>query len=228
MADRAEPTGTASGPETDLVEAEVTAIRDASLRESRRDQLLDAALELFLEKGYAATTIRDICARSGVNQASLYDYVANKRDILRRLLNRLWFRPEGESLPERLTRDAPLAELLAEHFRDTWRSRRKGTLLAYRTVPHLTPEDRRTLQIRERRMMAAVAAELRRRTGLPEDDPRAEVVANFIIFANAFGPLRDWLTREVDDELVLRTVAAGIAAMVETLREPPPRPSDGQ
>ena len=75
----------------DLAEARIDAIRDLGLVETRRAQILDASLQLFLRKGYAAVTIRDICAASGVNQASLYDYIANKQDILRRLLNRLWF-----------------------------------------------------------------------------------------------------------------------------------------
>ena len=39
--------------------------------------------DLFIEKGFAATTIRDICSKSGINQASIYDYVLNKQDILR-------------------------------------------------------------------------------------------------------------------------------------------------
>ena len=75
----------------DLAEAKVNAIRDQDLVDKRRNQILDGALALFLEKGFASTTIRDICAKSGVNQASLYDYVANKQDILRRAMNRVWF-----------------------------------------------------------------------------------------------------------------------------------------
>jgi len=43
-------------------------------------QICEAALSLFLEKGFAATTIRDICSLSGVNQARHHDYIANKND----------------------------------------------------------------------------------------------------------------------------------------------------
>ena len=72
-----------------LSEAELTVVQNESLIHRRREQICQAALELFLEKGFASTTIRDICAKSGVNQASIYDYIANKNDILRRLLNQL-------------------------------------------------------------------------------------------------------------------------------------------
>ena len=105
----------------DLEEAEIHAIRDADLVETRRNQILDASLKLFLEKGYAATTVRDICAASGVNQASLYDYIANKQDILRRLLNRLWFNRDIDGLADRLGEagnDAPLAPILVDYYRE--------------------------------------------------------------------------------------------------------------
>jgi AcrR family transcriptional regulator len=211
----------------DLVEAEVNAIRDPELVASRREQLLDAGLKLFLEKGFASTTIRDICARSGINQASIYDYVANKQDILRRLLNRVWFRPNAATMAERLAApDAPeLEDMLRGFLSQGWTANREGTLLAYRAVPHLDAADRATLREREERLMTALAAYLRARGGLPADDPRVEVIANFIMFANAFAPMRDWLMRDMDDELVLQAVIDGMVAMVDRLARPitPPR-----
>lgn len=206
-----------------LAEAEVNAIRDAGLIETRREQLLEAALALFLEKGYASTTIRDICARSGVNQASIYDYVANKQDILRRLLNRLWFRADGAQLSERLAApDRPAFDaVLRDFIADGWGARREGTLLAYRTVPHLDAEDRRVLRERERTLLGALARHLRAETGAAADDHRVEAVANFIIFTAAFSPLRSWLTKEVAPETNLDMALCAIMAMVERLRLPP-------
>ncbi|NLO80921.1 MAG: TetR/AcrR family transcriptional regulator [Xanthomonadaceae bacterium] len=223
-----EPATHAASKTVVLQEAVVDGVQDPELVERRREQICEAALELFLEKGFASTTIRDICARSGVNQGSIYDYVANKNDILRRLLNKLWFRPDVPSLVERLDRnpDAPLQEHLAAFFRDAWTIKRKGTILAYRSVPYLQKEDRRTMRARDRALIDELAARLRKLTGLPEDDQRAEIVANLIGFLAAFAPMRDWLTREIDAELMLQTVAAGVAAMVEQLAEEavqPPR-----
>ena len=62
---------------SNLLEAEVDVIQNKNLVGERRDQLLDAAQELFIKKGFASTTIRDICGKSGINQASIYDYVLN-------------------------------------------------------------------------------------------------------------------------------------------------------
>lgn len=197
-----------------LAEAEITGVQNETLIQKRREQICDAALELFLEKGFASTTIRDICARSGVNQASIYDYIANKNDILRRLLNQLWFRKDVAPLPEQLQDDRSLEDILTDYFREVWDKKRKGTLLIYRSVPHLQEEDRMAMRKRDRALIEDLALQLRRRAGLPNDDARFEVMANLLVFLTAFGPMRDWLTRHIDDELVLRTVVSGVAAMV--------------
>ena len=52
---------------------------------------------------------------------------------------------------------------------------------------------------------------------MPPDDPHPEIMANLVIFMTAFGPMRDWLNKGADPEVVLRTVAFSIAAMVERL-----------
>ena len=46
------------------------------------DEILGAAKELFLEEGYAATTIRKIADRVGVSAPALYLYFADKEAIL--------------------------------------------------------------------------------------------------------------------------------------------------
>ncbi|HSP68280.1 MAG TPA: TetR family transcriptional regulator [Bryobacteraceae bacterium] len=46
------------------------------------DRLLDTAAELFWEKGFAATTTREIAAALGIQQASLYYHMASKEDLL--------------------------------------------------------------------------------------------------------------------------------------------------
>lgn len=201
-----------------LVEADITSVQNQSLIQNRREQICEAALGLFLEKGFAATTIRDICARSGVNQASIYDYIANKNDILRRLLNQLWFREDAMTLPVILLDPSISLEAAFEkYFRESWTTKRDGTLLAYRSVPHMQAQDRATLQAREFAVMKDLADQLIVRLGLKKGDQRLDIVANLIVFLSAFGPMRDWLNRDIPDEIILRTIAAGAAAMVRSL-----------
>jgi AcrR family transcriptional regulator len=51
-------------------------------RETRRQQILDAALRCFSRDGFHATTTADIVRESGVSQGTLYLYFANKDDII--------------------------------------------------------------------------------------------------------------------------------------------------
>lgn len=210
----------APGTNEDLAEAEVNAIRDQDLVDKRRNQILDGALALFLEKGFASTTIRDICAKSGVNQASLYDYVANKQDILRRSMNRVWFRRKGATLGEKMaaaTSEETFEAAVMGYYRREWMQNREGILLAYRAVPHLAEEDRQTLREREERVLEDLSSHLREHCKLPDDDPRPLIIANLLIFMHAFGPFRDWLHRDIDEEVVERTVARAIRAVIRDL-----------
>ncbi len=49
------------------------------------DRLLDTAALLFWEKGYTATTTREIASALDIQQASLYYHIASKEDLLHRL-----------------------------------------------------------------------------------------------------------------------------------------------
>jgi AcrR family transcriptional regulator len=52
----------------------------------RQQQLVDAAMALFSERGYAATRIRDICDRAGVAKGLFYWYFPTKLDLFAELV----------------------------------------------------------------------------------------------------------------------------------------------
>ncbi|MGW7055488.1 TetR/AcrR family transcriptional regulator [Streptomyces sp. NPDC054887] len=51
-----------------------------------REELLEAAAELFTTHGYAATTTRAVAERAGMRQATMYHYVTGKEELLAGLL----------------------------------------------------------------------------------------------------------------------------------------------
>src|SRR5512135_2681631 len=55
--------------------------RDRRIDRQRR-QIMDAAAHVFAEKGYAATTTKDIALAADVGESTLYNYFESKRDIL--------------------------------------------------------------------------------------------------------------------------------------------------
>jgi len=51
-----------------------------------RERLLGAALELFTQRGYAATSVREICLAAGVTKPVLYYYFKNKEGLYLQLM----------------------------------------------------------------------------------------------------------------------------------------------
>jgi len=54
----------------------------ASADHDTRDRLLRAAMQLFWQKGYGATSVADVLQRAGVNSGSLYHFFPGKQDLL--------------------------------------------------------------------------------------------------------------------------------------------------
>lgn len=61
---------------------DATPSRAGRPRASSRQTLAEAACELFLERGYADTSIADITTRAGVSRSSFFNYFASKDDVL--------------------------------------------------------------------------------------------------------------------------------------------------
>lgn len=49
---------------------------------SRKMKIVKKATRLFIKKGYAQTTMRDISKATGINLGNLYNYISSKEDIL--------------------------------------------------------------------------------------------------------------------------------------------------
>ena len=65
----------------------------SSLREAQkqltRDMIVERALELFTEKGYAATTIDEIAAAAGTTRVTFYAYYPTRSDLMRDFMARV-------------------------------------------------------------------------------------------------------------------------------------------
>ncbi len=73
-------------------------------KEARPQQLLDAALSLFVEKGFTATRAEEVAKLAGVSKGTLYLYFPSKEELLKAVIN--------EHLSLRI---AEAARLVADH-----------------------------------------------------------------------------------------------------------------
>ncbi len=56
--------------------------------EARPDEVLDAALDLFIRFGFAATRVEDIARRAGLSKGAVYLYYPSKQAIMQALIER--------------------------------------------------------------------------------------------------------------------------------------------
>ncbi len=71
--------------ETTLPSLEPTPKRERR-KEARPRELLDAALALFVEKGFTATRSEEVAARAGVSKGTLFLYFQSKEDLFKAVI----------------------------------------------------------------------------------------------------------------------------------------------
>ena len=91
----------------------------------RRDQILEAALEVFSRRGVFATRIADIAAEAGVAYGLVYHYFRNKEEILHTIFEVGWAELQGrlEAAEGRAGGARQRFLAVAEAFLDAYRRR---------------------------------------------------------------------------------------------------------
>jgi len=80
-----------------------------------RAAILDAARRLFAERGYDATTVRDVAAGAGVDAALVIRYFGNKEALFAQAAEFRLDLPDLRSVPP-----AKVGEVLVRHFLGIW------------------------------------------------------------------------------------------------------------
>jgi AcrR family transcriptional regulator len=197
------------------------------LRERRKEQtrlaLTDAALELFLAKGYEGTTVDEIVAAVNVSQRTFFRYFASKEEVVtsfgedfdRRLIEEMAARPDCEAprvalvTATRVVMDeyASGEEVDMERFRRL----RKVT----ETTPALLAAQLARRTVTERLLVAEVA---RRQGTDPSTDLRPQLLVAFYMAAVRVG-FKDCADKDVfDPPLVIRRVAEAAIQGMDALR----------
>jgi AcrR family transcriptional regulator len=89
-------------------------------KEARPAELVSAALQLFVEKGYAGTRLDDVAARAGVSKGTLYLYFENKEELFKAVVRENIVARISQSADEILHFDGSSAELLRRLITTWW------------------------------------------------------------------------------------------------------------
>jgi AcrR family transcriptional regulator len=181
-----------------------TNTKDPELIRDRRDQLIRAALEVFQEKGFHATTVRDIGRAAGLTQGTIYNYVRSKEDILFLVCDRV-IAEYISSMERAVAATGDPAARLREALRGVTRvmiEQSSTILLVYHESHNL---DRRSL----RSLLARVQGWINQfeelvTEGLSRERlPKAErgLLTNIVTFLPTLIALRGWsLPKELTDD----------------------------
>ncbi|RJO73368.1 TetR/AcrR family transcriptional regulator [Nocardia panacis] len=151
---------------------------------ANRQALADAALRLFLERGYDAVGVREIAEAADVSVATLFKHFPGGKEALvfdrdaareAALVAAVRKRPTGHSIPQ------ALRELLREE--PSRQAREHPRFPDFRrlidTTPPLREYARRMWLRHENTLATTIAAE----SGLPEGDPACQALAHFALEA---------------------------------------------
>jgi AcrR family transcriptional regulator len=171
-----------------------TTTATAEPRPAMRDALVSAALALFAERGFDATTVDDIVAQAGVGRRSFFRYFPSKESVvfpdhegtLRRMSD--FLADESGAAQDPVARVCDAARMvLAMYAADPDFSLARYRLT--RQVPALRTHELSVV----RRYESALAAFLRARyAGRADGDLRADVVSAAVVAAHNHA-LRGWL-----------------------------------
>jgi len=112
--------------------------------EATKGRILDAAAEVFAERGYADASMQKIAARAGYSAPSLYSYFESKEMILESLGRRMRARARRLSamtLPADLTLRQSLELLLRAQFRFVSEHRADFSYLLNANAPAMMDEE---------------------------------------------------------------------------------------
>lgn len=108
----------------------------------RREQILDSASRLFSERGYHATSMRDLAGDLGMQGGSLYAHISSKEELLIEIVNQAsrqfdeaLFTLRAESMPA----DQKLREAMYRHIRVVADNMDSATVF-FHEWKHLSPE----------------------------------------------------------------------------------------
>ena len=89
-------------------------------KEARPGELLDAALDLFVEKGFAATRAEEVAARAGVSKGTLFLYFQSKEELLKAVVRESISGRFKEWNDEFATFEGTTAEMLRDCMTTWW------------------------------------------------------------------------------------------------------------
>jgi AcrR family transcriptional regulator len=191
-----------------------TATKNPDRVRERRESLINAAIAVFIEKGFHNATVRDIGRAANMTQGTIYNYVSSKDDILYMVCDRI-----VAEYNEQARRALDTSHEPAERVRSAVRAisqvmyrHRREILLIYQDSHLLDKRSRRVILARVEEfigMFERIITDAARELGVPL--PHPHLSANMLTFLPVMIALRGWsLKNDLPPEEVIEQITAFI------------------
>lgn len=191
--------------------------------QTRREELLEVAVQVFARKGYGATSVQELADAGGIRKPSIYKHFSSKEDVLFAILDRA--HQQTVSLMEGVsTLDAPPLERLREYLRRhvVWYLDNVELLnVFFQEWRSVTTPERRALVIERRRTYDRFIRELIAECqAAGEADPALNVKYASFYVLGAVNATPDWFQRQTGDtpDAVARDTADLAVNMISATR----------
>jgi len=172
-----------------------TNTKNPDLIRDRREQLIRAALDVFQEKGFHATTVRDIGRAASLTQGTIYNYVRSKEDILFLVCDRVIAEYISRMEQASAATGDPVVRL-REALREVARvmiEQRRSILLVYHESHNLDRRSLRGLLVRVQGFINQVEELVTEALGSEAPlKPKRGLLANIVTFLPTLVALRAW------------------------------------
>jgi AcrR family transcriptional regulator len=188
----------------------------ARKRQQTRERLTKVAMELFLARGFEATTLDDIAAAADISRRSFFHYFASKEDVVL-----AWQDGSTDALVATIAArpaDEPMLTAAENALLSMAERLESSDAMAMARLKHGTPALRARDHIKYEKMERAIATALGNRTSDPSEQLRARLVAMIMTGAMRIGG-EIWMAQggnEKPDALVKRTFKTIRAILVES------------
>ncbi len=179
----------------------VSNIKNEELINLRRQELVNAAVKLFVEKGFHKTTVREIAKEFGMSMGALYDYIRTKEDILFLVCDHI-FKSVSDKLVASLKSEKETKEKLRDAIRDYFiiiDSIQDYTLLLYQETKSLNRKDRNYVLSKEMELTKIfeniIIQGIKEQT-FKIDKRTAKIVANNIMVQGQMWSFRRWVAQK--------------------------------
>jgi len=176
-----------------------TATKNQDLVRERREILINAAIRVFVEKGFHNATVRDIGRAADMTQGTIYNYVSSKDDILYMVCDRIVSEYNAETRKALELAHDPVGRVRSavRAISEVMYRHRREILLIYQDSHLLEPRSLRVILARVEEFIGLferIISDAARELDVPL--PHPHLSANILTFLPVMIALRGWSLRD--------------------------------